>query len=349
MAKSKQLQRKSGPRQHVVGLHKLSSRHAKVFGDPHHKKRDIKASEKKEWEDAVCAVCMDFPHNAVLLLCSSYEKGCRAYMCATSHRYSNCLEQYRKAYTKVSLTKSTESSLWSIDGTEFSERSGLPNGKKETSELLCPLCRGLVKGWTVVEPARRYLNKKKRTCMQDKCSFLGTYKELRKHVKSEHPLSRPRDVDPSRAEKWKELENERDLNDVFSTIRSTIPGAIVIGDYVIERRGYRNFSTDYSENDYLEDSLFSFPAYGRRWNSSRLSSNNFDGDYDSLDDVDFGGYRVRGSTTSRSMGSNASRIRRPRARFLVGRQAGRHRTGRSRTESLIDRASTTDMIISSGP
>ncbi|XP_073276501.1 uncharacterized protein [Primulina huaijiensis] len=326
MAKSKDWQKESSPRQHAVGLHKLSLRCAKVFGDSRHKKRYVKASEKKEWEDAVCAVCMDFPHNAVLLLCSSYEKGCRAYMCATSHRYSNCLKQYRKAYTKVSSTKSTESSLWLIDGTEFSEGSGLHHGKKETSELLCPLCRGPVKGWTVVEPARRYLNKKKRTCMQDKCSFLGTYKELRKHVKSVHPLSRPRDVDPSHAEKWKELENERDLNDVFSTIRSTMPGAMVIGDFVIER-SFRNISPDYSEVDYLEDSLFRFPAYRRHWNSPRFSPDNFDRDYDSLDDVDFGGRRVRGSTAARSMGSNVSRNWRPRARFLVGRRAERLRTG----------------------
>ncbi|XP_073156499.1 uncharacterized protein [Henckelia pumila] len=329
MAKSKKRLKESSPREHAVGLHKLSSRRSKVLGDSHHKKRRVKASEKKEWEDAVCSVCMDFPHNAVLLLCSSYEKGCRAYMCATSNRYSNCLKQYRKAYTKVSSTKSTESSLWSIDGTEFSEGSGLHYGKKETSELLCPLCRGPVKGWTVVEPARRYLNKKKRTCMQDKCSFLGTYKELRKHVKSVHPLSRPRDVDPSHAEKWKELENERDLSDVFSTIRSTMPGAIVIGDYVIERRNYHGISPDYGEDDYLEDSLFGFPAYGRRWISPRYSADNFDGDYDSVGDSDFGARlgRGRGSTASRGMGRNVSRTGRPRARSLVGRRAERLRTG----------------------
>ncbi|KZV33051.1 hypothetical protein F511_03317 [Dorcoceras hygrometricum] len=326
MAKSKKLQRNSAPQQHAVGLPKLSSRCAKVFGDSHDMKRLVKASEKKEWEDAVCAVCMDFPHNAVLLLCSSYEKGCRAYMCATSHRYSNCLEQYRKAYTKVTLTKSTESSLQSIDGAEFPEGSGLHCGKKETSELQCPLCRGPVKGWSVVEPARRYLNKKKRICMQDKCSFDGTYKELRKHVKSEHPLSRPRDVDPSQVEKWKELENERDLSDVFSTIRSTMPGAIVIGDYVIERRGYHNFSPDYTEDDYLEDSRFGFPAYGRRWNRPQFSRVNLDEDYESLDDVDFDGRRVR-TSASRTIGSHISRIGRPRARFLVGRRAERLRTG----------------------
>lgn len=77
-----------------------------------------------------------------------------------------------------------------------------------------------------------HLNTKKRTCMQDNCSFVGTYKELRKHVKTEHPWARPREVDPSLAEKWKKLENDRELNDVMSTISSTMPGSIIMGDYV---------------------------------------------------------------------------------------------------------------------
>ncbi|KAL3641327.1 hypothetical protein CASFOL_016295 [Castilleja foliolosa] len=203
MAKSKKLDQKSA-------RHKLSLGCIKDFNDARYKKQ-LETSEKKEWKKAVCSVCMEYPHNAVLLLCSSHEKGCRPYMCATSSRYSNCLEQYRKAHC----------------------------GR------LCPLCRGQVKGWTVVDPARKYLNSKKRTCMKDNCSFRGKYRDLRKHVKSEHPLARPRDVDPTRAEKWKRLENERELDDVFSTIRSTMPGAVVMGDYVIESDN-DGFWSDYS-------------------------------------------------------------------------------------------------------
>ena len=46
-----------------------------------------------------------------------------------------------------------------------------------------------MKGWTVVNPTREYLNSKKRSCMQDNCSFVGNYKELQKHVRAEHPCA----------------------------------------------------------------------------------------------------------------------------------------------------------------
>ncbi|XP_047322358.1 uncharacterized protein LOC124926213 [Impatiens glandulifera] len=213
MAKIKNLYGKSESRRHhkVVG-NKLSSHCLKNCG----RKNKSKAVEKKEWVDVTCSVCMEYPHRAVLLLCSSYEKGCRPYMCSTSHRYSNCLEQYKKAYSKATAGGSTR-----VKNTE-------------DSKLLCPLCRGQVKGWTVVEPVRKYFNRKKRACTQENCSFVGTYRKLRKHVRLDHPCSRPREVDQSSAEKWKKFEYERDLEDVISTIRSSMPGSIVMGDYVIE-------------------------------------------------------------------------------------------------------------------
>lgn len=71
--------------------------------------------------------------------------------------------------------------------------------------------------------------------MQDKCTFAGSFKELRRHVKSEHPSARPRVVDPDLERKWRSLERERERDDVISTIRSSMPGAMVFGDYVIER------------------------------------------------------------------------------------------------------------------
>ncbi|KAB2076532.1 hypothetical protein ERO13_A06G041200v2 [Gossypium hirsutum] len=212
----------------------------KKAGKGYQKKKCSKDSEKKDWEAAKCSVCLEFPHNAVLLLCSSYDKGCRPYMCATSRRFSNCLEQYKKAYTKA-----TSADNGSVDNANV----GQPSEKMEVPELLCPLCRGQVKGWTVVEPVRKYLNRKKRACMQDKCSFVGTYKELKKHVRAKHPLARPRAVDPVLEEKWKKLENERERDDVISTIMSSTPGALVLGDYVIEP-GYRGrIYRDESDSD----------------------------------------------------------------------------------------------------
>ncbi|KAG0485430.1 hypothetical protein HPP92_009298 [Vanilla planifolia] len=181
--------------------------------------------ERKEWEEATCSVCMEFPHNAVLLLCSSHDKGCRPYMCGTSYRHSNCLDQFKTAYTKV--RRSQSSSMVEGPGLSFCRSS-------EALELACPLCRGQVKGWTVVEPARKFLNKKKRSCMQDDCSFVGTYKELKRHVKYEHPLAKPWQIDPELEEKWRTLELEREREDVISTIRSSMPRSVLYGDYVIE-------------------------------------------------------------------------------------------------------------------
>ncbi|KAJ3695935.1 hypothetical protein LUZ60_001312 [Juncus effusus] len=194
--------------------------HSSISHKNHHHRCD--------WKDATCSVCMDSPHNAVLLLCSSHEKGCRPYMCATSFRHSNCLDQFKKAYSKSHAP-----------GSPWTE-----SDKLESSELTCPLCRGQVKGWTIVEPAREFLNLKKRNCMQDGCNFVGTYKELRKHVKCEHPSAKPREVDPTLEQKWRNLEHERERQDVISTIRSSMPRAVVFGDYVIEMG-----ESDDSDND----------------------------------------------------------------------------------------------------
>ncbi|CAI9103913.1 OLC1v1002506C1 [Oldenlandia corymbosa var. corymbosa] len=208
-----------------------------------HKKRCSKALVKKDWEDATCSVCMEYPHNAVLLLCSSHDKGCRPYMCGTSFRFSNCLDQYRKAYTKVTSTNHGQNLGSDIDRPAMFPLTSWSIEKCEVTELACPLCRGQVKGWTVVEQARDYLNGKKRSCMQDCCSFVGTYKELRKHVKADHPSAKPREVDPLLEQKWRRLEREREREDVISTITSSMPGAVVFGDYVIEG-GHYGFVSD---------------------------------------------------------------------------------------------------------
>ncbi|CAK9168150.1 unnamed protein product [Ilex paraguariensis] len=326
MAKVNKVRRRSVSRHHKVNPYPLPSCRLKVLGDVHQKKKCSKVSEKKDWEDAICSVCMEYPHNAVLLLCSSYNKGCRPYMCATSYRYSNCLEQYKNAYTKVTSTRSAQSRQESRDDPHSSSGIGWPHEKREVSELLCPLCRGQVKGWTVVEPARKYLNTKKRTCMQDNCSFVGTYKELRKHVRAQHPWARPCEVDPSLAEKWKKLEHERELNDVFSTIRSTMPGAIVMGDYVIEGN-YRRFSRDYDVEDYLDDALFRLESYGEAQDDHILSDGISDGGYGSRDEEDFGIRRAIALAAPGHRDNYISSITRQHSRLLLGgsRRRRRHR------------------------
>ncbi|XP_061350494.1 uncharacterized protein LOC133295668 isoform X2 [Gastrolobium bilobum] len=275
----------------------------KSLKDVNVKKSFSKASEKKDWEDANCSVCMEVPHNAILLLCSSYNKGCRPYMCATSHRYSNCFEQYKKAYTKATSVQSE------------------PNDNTKVPELLCPLCRRQVKGWTVVEAARKSLNCKKRSCMQDDCSFVGNYKELRKHVRSKHPFSRPREVDPIREEKWKRFECERERNDVISTILSSTPGAMVLGDYVLEPNDHAFYSDEYdSDEEYLEDDFFSVRSIGLGRTGRFLSNLRYNQEHAANSfGVDHFGLQSVASTSSAAVSGRGLH------RLLLGRSRRRRR------------------------
>ncbi|PIA42512.1 hypothetical protein AQUCO_02000162v1 [Aquilegia coerulea] len=199
----------------------------------------------KEWEQARCPVCMEHPHNAVLLLCSSHEKGCRPYMCDTSYRHSNCLDQFRKSFAENSptmpLQEETSNSSMSAPvmrsetGMHLPEERNLeealdelgpaPNTPCESQvqhKLVCPLCRGQINGWIVMETARRFMNCKARSCACETCEYNGTYADLRKHARVEHPLVRPSEVDPDRQHAWRTLERERDLGDVLSTMRSAL-------------------------------------------------------------------------------------------------------------------------------
>ncbi|KAK9140683.1 hypothetical protein Scep_010364 [Stephania cephalantha] len=259
----------------------------------------------KEWDEALCPICMDHPHNAVLLLCSSYDKGCRPYLCDSSYRHSNCLDRFKKFFrnsplqSSSSFPENTESSSvvqgplhvhtnestfpvasLSNNLAETDEHSNLnensngrsadrigvleDNNNEETvrylemqrnsvleiggvdsygdmiggnltdSNLKCPLCRGIVKGWKIVPEARQYLDLKQRSCYSDSCSFVGNYIELRRHARRIHPTARPAVVDPSRQRAWRNLEHQQEYGDIVSAIRSAMPGAVVLGDYVIE-------------------------------------------------------------------------------------------------------------------
>ncbi len=268
--------------------------------------------QKKEWEEATCPICLEHPHNAVLLICASHDKGCRPYICDTSYRHSNCLDQYRKAHDSsdkadgmlggvssiVAQGRSSQEAIdvgrtWGIGplrilgtaserleeehveggmsttpvglamqgfaagGAEYvsgGSSVGVDLGRDDSGgrgslellqgaasgtdadsgHLLCPLCRGKVEGWKVVDAARQHLNRKIRTCAQEACGFSGPYEELRKHARGIHPSARPSDVDPARQRDWRRLERQRDIGDVLSTIQSAMPGATVLGDYVID-------------------------------------------------------------------------------------------------------------------
>ncbi|XP_022714858.1 uncharacterized protein LOC111274463 [Durio zibethinus] len=178
----------------------------------------------KELEDVRCPICMEHPHNAVLLRCSSFEKGCRPFMCNTSYRHSNCLDQFCKSLVSSPSTAALQeiplgnvtSSRWR-DPLPFYDQTEA--GSDLQPKLLCPLCRGEIYGWSVVEPAREFMNSKSRSCSSATCDFSGTYSELRKHARSDHPLVRPTEVDLERQRDWTSLERERDYEDMLSSIQ----------------------------------------------------------------------------------------------------------------------------------
>ncbi|KAF8096402.1 hypothetical protein N665_0309s0028 [Sinapis alba] len=201
--------------------------------------RALKPSEKqvKEWEEARCPVCMEHPHNCILLICSSFDNGCRPYMCDTSHRHSNCFDQYRKASKQTPteteggvVSDSTIVDLQEEAAPEVTvregERGGEAEGEQEKAKpkLTCPLCRGHIKKWVTVEDARGFMNAKHRSCSSETCEFSGTYSDLRKHARLQHPGVRPSEADPERQRSWRRLERQRDLGDLLSTLQSSFGG-----------------------------------------------------------------------------------------------------------------------------
>ncbi|KAJ8528318.1 hypothetical protein K7X08_022010 [Anisodus acutangulus] len=199
----------------------------------------------KDWEDARCPVCMEHPHNAILLLCASHEKGCRPFMCDTSYRHSNCFDQFKKSFEEASasttqqveipasasITEPTTAAISEAlselpgertEGGSISLGAALSCENHEIKKMLCPLCRGQINDWIVVDSARCYMNAKLRSCSSETCEVTGTYTDLRKHARQEHPLVRPTEADPERQRSWRRLERQRDLGDLLSTLQSSV-------------------------------------------------------------------------------------------------------------------------------
>ncbi|XP_074591244.1 uncharacterized protein LOC141847160 [Curcuma longa] len=179
-----------------------------------------------DFENIACPICLDTPHNAVLLKCSSYDKGCRAFMCDTDNSLSNCLDRYKLANGFSATTKAN-----SISSEASSQNfQVIP---LDIDGLTCPFCRGDVTGFSVVDNVRAYLNMKKRCCEEKHCGYVSNYLELQQHAKQEHPNSRPSEVDPERQRDWESFQRSLETTDIMSAIRSEVY-RMVFGDYYFD-------------------------------------------------------------------------------------------------------------------
>lgn len=227
-----------------------------------HKLKKLLGSEEDviALEQARCPICMEHPHSAVLLRCSSYKNGCRPYMCNTGYCHSNCLNEFLEKFATPSEPQDNlpsnmgpqdnlpsnmeaqEDPVWSTEPELIR-----PCGSLSQQRLQCPLCRGQVFGWVVRVPARQYLNSKQRSCSHETCDFVGSYAELRKHARLEHPSVRPWAVDQKRKRDWECSEHVREVEDILSVIHSE----------------FRDTNSDESELPSVFDYRHSFSLFAR--------------------------------------------------------------------------------------
>ncbi|PKA51397.1 hypothetical protein AXF42_Ash002762 [Apostasia shenzhenica] len=201
-----------------------------------------------DWEDVTCPICLDFPHNGVLLQCMSYDNGCRPFMCDTDHTHSNCLTRFKSAF---GVPQTGECLTVNDASNRFTEV--IASGCE--SRPACPLCRGEVTGWVIIKEARAYLNTKKRCCQEKNCSYIGNFVELQTHAQLNHPHSRPSEIDPVRRLDWENFQQSSDIIDVLSTIQAEVPHGVVLGDYVIE----------YGDEDENGNEYDNFQNRGSKW------------------------------------------------------------------------------------
>ena len=131
-------------------------------------------------------------------------------------------EETQLVTTNLSAAQTSESTVTVVQEEITLEGSPTSCEHQTPPKLVCPLCRGQVKEWTVVDAARRFMNAKSRSCSCETCNFSGNYTDLRKHARMEHPQVRPSEADPERQRNWRRLERQRDLGDLLSTLQSSM-------------------------------------------------------------------------------------------------------------------------------
>jgi len=69
----------------------------------------------------------DFPHNSVLLRCSSYDNGCGTFVCDTNQLHSNCLDRFKNSCGVAASLVSTTASAENTENSNAKESNGQCN------------------------------------------------------------------------------------------------------------------------------------------------------------------------------------------------------------------------------
>ncbi|GJY68360.1 putative transcription factor C2H2 family protein [Tanacetum coccineum] len=91
--------------------------------------------------------------------------------------------------------------------------------------------------WVVVNEARVKIDEKKRLCEEEKCTFSGTYLELREHTKVEHPHACPSKIDPARQLDWENFHQSSEIIEVsaMECLKPKTETSTSILDFYIEQ------------------------------------------------------------------------------------------------------------------
>lgn len=116
------------------------------------------------------------------------------------------------------------------------------------SVLFAEVC--MVLGWTSVKELSHYLwTRKLEAAFRNDAHFLATTRIFWGQPRRVHPRTRPAYADPSRQRAWCCLEHQQDYGDTLGAIRPAMPGAIILGDYVIDNGNGLSHNHEFGESN----------------------------------------------------------------------------------------------------
>ncbi|CAL5444065.1 unnamed protein product [Camellia sinensis] len=158
--------------------------------------------DEKEWEEVRCPICMEHPHNAVLLLCSSHERDV-ALTCATPASATRTVSTSSANHQPLPHHQQILLNKFLFTLPPITEE--LRNNNKTSSQ----------EGFMGDNSNQSFRAHSVGAKLTGTCDFSGTYSELRKHARLEHPFVRPSEADSRRQSDWMSLEHERDVQDII--------------------------------------------------------------------------------------------------------------------------------------